>query len=135
MSETKTVETVADLSGTFVTFEEGSYGGTADVRMIPLYLRDVSQFEGYRDDARHVIRVLIDGGNKEDLRRINQTQLNAMGINNFLAAMASELLDHKYHLNLPPKTSVDCRYCGTEITDPDSNAFHREDCGSCGEED
>jgi len=136
MSETETteIESLADLSGSYVTFEEGGFGGTAHVRMIPLYLRDVSQFEGYRDDARHVIRVLIDGGTKDDLRRINQTQLNAMGINNFLAALASEILDHKYHLNLP-KPVCECRYCGDLIENPSSYQEDSKDCGSCGEED
>ena len=119
-NQTKTVETLADLSGDCVTFEEGGMGGSAQVKNIPLFLRDPSRFEGYREDARRVIRVLIDGGTKEDLHRINRTGLNAMGINNFLAAMAVEIMDCMYHCNLPKPTPI-CSYCGDEIENPNDH--------------
>ena len=128
---TNETKTVADLSGTFVKFEESAIGGLAHVTNIPLFLRDPNSFEGYREDARRVIRVLIDGGTKEDLNRINGTQLNAMGINNFLAAMAVEIMDQMYQCNLP-KPEKTCRYCNVGIEDPDSNAWDSEDCGECG---
>jgi hypothetical protein len=133
-NETKTIESITELSGTFVQFKEAGLGGVASIRMIPLFLNTPEHFEGYLEDARRVIRVLIDGGTKEDLHRINQTQLNAMGINNFLAAMAVEIMDRNYHCNLP-KPEVVCRYCDEKIENPSDYQERSKDCGSCGEED
>jgi len=136
MTDTKTVETLADLSGTFVKFEEHPIlGVSGQARLLTFGLHPES-FERYRDDARALIRVIKNEGAslEEDRKRTLRLELNSMGVSNLLVALAYEISEKGYQNEIPHGAS--CQYCGEELRKNASReAIEGRDCGSCAEED
>lgn len=94
-------ESLTDLNGTFVKFVDSP--AHAQAVFIPLYLNSVEHFAGYREDARKVIRVIMGETTEEEALELPEMGLNAMGVNNFLAAFAYEVLDAMYQCELKDK--------------------------------
>lgn len=136
MSETKTVETIADLSGTFVKFEEHPVLGLFGQARLLTFGLSPRSFEGYRDDARALVRVIKGEGAtlEDDRKQVARMALNSMGVSNFLVALAYEISEKGYQNEIPHGAS--CQYCSKELRkNASSDEIQDRDCGECAEED